>query len=133
MIQSDRMLEEFLRLISFDSESFCERDTADYLLKTLRELGLTAEEDDVKPNEVIMDPSYKDPTKKKPDDKPKDDTNKKYTTKKSTTKKSTKKSRTTKTGDENDVLLYGALMMGSALAVAALYVGRRKKGSEDNA
>ena len=46
MIQSDRMLEEFLRLISFDSEPFCERDTADYLLKTLRELGLTAEEDD---------------------------------------------------------------------------------------
>ena len=89
---------------------------------------LTAEEDDVKPNEVIMDPSYKDPTKKKPDDKPKDDTNKK-----STTKKSTKKSSTPKTGDENDVLLYGALMMGSALAVAALYVGRRKKGSEDNA
>jgi len=85
---------------------------------------LTAEEnDDVKPNEVIMDPSYKDPTKKKPDDKPKDDTK----------KKSTKKSRTTKTGDENDALLYGALMIGSALAVAAIYAGRRKKGSEDNA
>ena len=85
---------------------------------------LTAEEnDDVKPNEVIMDPSYKDPTKKKPDDKPEDDTKKKYT----------KKSRTTKTGDENDALLYGALMIGSALAVAAIYTGRRKKGSEDNA
>ena len=85
---------------------------------------LTAEEDDdVKPNEVIMESSYKDPTNKKPDNKPQDDTK----------KKPTKGSRTAKTGDENDALLYGALMIGSALAVAAIYVGRRKKGSEDNA
>ena len=85
---------------------------------------LTAEEDnDVKPNEVILDSSYKDPTKKKPDVKPDDNTK----------KSSTKKSGSTRTGDENDGLLYGVLMIGSAIAVAAIYVGRRKKGSEDNA
>ena len=80
---------------------------------------LTAEEnDDVKPNEVILDPSYKDQTKKKPDDDNK--------------KKSTKK-KSTKTGDDSDTVLYATLMIGSALAVAAIYAGRRKKGSEENA
>ena len=45
MIDRNRIRDTFLTLVSFDSESFCERDTADYLKQRLEALGITAEED----------------------------------------------------------------------------------------
>lgn len=46
MINKDRLLNEFLHLISFDSESYHEREIADYLKKELISLGLEVDEDD---------------------------------------------------------------------------------------
>ena len=87
---------------------------------------LTAEDDqDVKPNEVILDPSYEGPVE---------------TTTESTTvattegsKKTTKSSRRPKTYDPNDALPYILMMLGAAAAGTVIYVNRRKKGSEDAA
>lgn len=87
---------------------------------------LTAEDDqDVKPNEVILDPSYEGPVE---------------TTTESTTvattegsKKTTKSSRRPKTYDPNDALPYILMMLGAAAAGTVIYVNRRKKGSEDDA
>lgn len=46
MINKERLLNEFLHLISFDSESYHEREIADYLKKELISLGLEVDEDD---------------------------------------------------------------------------------------
>lgn len=45
-IKKERLLEEFLRLTEIDSESFHEREMADYLKRTLEEMGIDAHEDD---------------------------------------------------------------------------------------
>ncbi len=45
-INRERLIREFVRLTEFDSESFHERDIADYLKGRLEELGLKVEEDD---------------------------------------------------------------------------------------
>lgn len=47
MINKARMLDEFRRLSSFDSESFKERDIKNYLEEKLRSLGLEVESDSV--------------------------------------------------------------------------------------
>lgn len=44
----NRILEEFLKLISFDSESFHEREISEYLKKKLTDLGLEVSEDDAR-------------------------------------------------------------------------------------
>ena len=46
MINKERLLNEFLHLISFDSESYHERKIADYLKNELIDLGLKVDEDD---------------------------------------------------------------------------------------
>lgn len=45
MIQKERLLKEFQHLVSFDSESYEERDIADYLKEKLIHLGLEVTED----------------------------------------------------------------------------------------
>ena len=47
MVQKKRLLEEFNRLISYDSESYKELDISLYLFNKLKELGLEVEIDDV--------------------------------------------------------------------------------------
>ena len=44
-VNIDRLVKEFERLVEFDSESFSEREIADYLKTRLKELGLTVQED----------------------------------------------------------------------------------------
>lgn len=44
-INKDRLLAEFVKLVSFDSESFHEKGIAEYLKEKLRSLGLRVEED----------------------------------------------------------------------------------------
>jgi tripeptide aminopeptidase len=44
-VQEKRILKEFETLTAFDSESFNERQIADYLIQKLRDLGLEVEED----------------------------------------------------------------------------------------
>ncbi len=44
-VNTERLVREFERLVAFDSESFSEREIAEYLKKKLTELGLTVEED----------------------------------------------------------------------------------------
>lgn len=46
MVQKERLINEFNKLISFDSESFKELDISLYLLNKLKELGLDVEIDD---------------------------------------------------------------------------------------
>ncbi len=45
MIDEKRLVNRFLTLVGFDSESFGERDVADYLKKSLAEIGIEADED----------------------------------------------------------------------------------------
>ena len=45
MIRKERMLAEFLRLVSLDAESFGERAVADHLIDRLKSLGLEVSED----------------------------------------------------------------------------------------
>ena len=44
-VQKERLLKEFEKLISFDSESYGEREIADYLIQKLQTLGLEVIED----------------------------------------------------------------------------------------
>lgn len=44
-VNQERLVREFIQLVSFDSESFQERAIADYLKKKLEELGLEVSED----------------------------------------------------------------------------------------
>lgn len=46
MVNRDRILDEFLRLVQIDSPSHHERDIADYLIKKLSAMGLEVIEDD---------------------------------------------------------------------------------------
>ena len=46
MVNQKRIMEEFQRLVAFDSESYEEREIADYLKEKLVSLGLDVEEDD---------------------------------------------------------------------------------------
>ena len=46
MINTERLLAEFQKLVSFDCESFHEAAIKDYLKEKLLALGLTVEEDD---------------------------------------------------------------------------------------
>ena len=46
LIDRENLVNEFRRLVEIDSESYHEREMADYLLARLKGLGLTAEEDD---------------------------------------------------------------------------------------
>ena len=111
---------------------------------------LTAENDqDVKPNEVIFDPSYIEPdhsepepekpvkpdqpdTPVKPDtpDKPVKPSRSGEPVKHSSGGKSAK-SGNPKTGDDTNVIPYILLMLGSGAAII-LIICRRKKGSEDD-
>lgn len=45
MIDAERIKEDFLQLVTYDSVSFSERATADWILERLRSLGFEAEED----------------------------------------------------------------------------------------
>lgn len=114
---------------------------------------LTAEDDhDVKPNEVIFDPSYKDPDQPKPEPEPEPETPDEPDTpvqpdKPDTPVKPAKpskggkivrhssgksgKSGNPKTGDDTNVIPYILLMLGSGAAIVFI-IGRRKKGSEDD-
>ena len=49
----DRILNEFIKLVSFDSESYHERRIADYILKELGNIGIEAKED--KAYEILSD------------------------------------------------------------------------------
>lgn len=51
----NRILEEFLKQISFDSESFHEREISEYLKKKLTDLGLEVSEDDARENLLAND------------------------------------------------------------------------------
>ena len=44
-VNTERLVREFEKLVEFDSESFSEREVADYVKTRLTELGLTVEED----------------------------------------------------------------------------------------
>ena len=44
-VNTERLVREFEKLVEFDSESFSEREVADYVKTRLVELGLTVEED----------------------------------------------------------------------------------------
>ena len=46
MLQKQRIINEFQKLVSKDSESFCERQIADYLKEKLETFGFTVSEDD---------------------------------------------------------------------------------------
>lgn len=46
MLQKQRIINEFQKLVSMDSESFCERQIADYLKEKLEAFGFTVSEDD---------------------------------------------------------------------------------------
>lgn len=46
MVNKERLLNEFKHLVSIDSQSFEEREMADYLRRCLEELGFTVTEDD---------------------------------------------------------------------------------------
>ena len=48
MVNKDRLVEEFLRLVQIDSESGNESEIAQYLVNQFNELGLDASEDDTK-------------------------------------------------------------------------------------
>ena len=52
MISAERILNEFVKLSSFDSESFSERKIVDYLKQRLSLLGLMVSEDDA---DVLME------------------------------------------------------------------------------
>ena len=45
MLQKQRIINEFQKLVSMDSESFCERQLADYLKERLEAFGFTVSED----------------------------------------------------------------------------------------
>ena len=47
MIDKNRLLDEFIKLASFDSESFKEIDISNYVYKTLVDLGLDVKIDNV--------------------------------------------------------------------------------------
>ena len=119
---------------------------------------LTAEDDrDVKPNEVILDPSYQGPAKQeeteteKPEETETETVEESETTKPEETVKpdkpdkpdkpakqddsnnKSKKSNIIKTGDESTPMIYLMLMIGSFVAFTAIYVNKRRKGSEDDA
>ena len=47
-VNKNRILDEFLKLVSFDSESFHEREISEYLKKKLKELDLEVKEDDAR-------------------------------------------------------------------------------------
>lgn len=56
MINKDRLIEEFIHLVSFDSESYEEVQIAEYLKKKLLALGLEVSEDNTK--EIFKDRGY---------------------------------------------------------------------------
>ena len=45
MIQTERLVQNFCKLVSFDSPSYGERSICDYLTAALQQLGLTVTED----------------------------------------------------------------------------------------
>ncbi len=45
MLRKQRIINEFQKLVSMDSESFCERQLADYLKERLETFGFTVSED----------------------------------------------------------------------------------------
>ena len=47
-VNKNRILDEFFKIASYDSESFNEADTSGYLIHRLKELGLTVYEDNAK-------------------------------------------------------------------------------------
>ena len=53
MINKERLLNEFLNLISFDAESYHEREIADYLKNELNNLGFSVDEDDANVKNAI--------------------------------------------------------------------------------
>lgn len=55
-INENRILEEFQRLVGFDSESFCEADIAAYLKKRLLDLGLSVFEDSAREQMLSKNP-----------------------------------------------------------------------------
>lgn len=56
-VNKNRILEEFLKLVSFDSESFNEKEISEYLNKKLTDLGLEVSEDDAKEKLLAKDSS----------------------------------------------------------------------------
>jgi len=56
-VNKNRILEEFLRLVSFDSESFNEKEISEYLKKKLTDIGLEVSEDDAKEKLLAKDGS----------------------------------------------------------------------------
>ena len=45
-VNKKRVVDEFTKMVSFDSESYHERKIADYILSQLRHLGIEAREDE---------------------------------------------------------------------------------------
>ena len=61
-VNKNRILEEFIKLVSFDSESFHEREIGEYLEKKLKDLGLEVTRDDAKEQILKKDPDRVDTT-----------------------------------------------------------------------
>ena len=56
-VNRDRIIEEFIRLTSFDAPSYQEKKIAEYIKKKLESLGLTVEEDDARDKLLAEDAS----------------------------------------------------------------------------